>query len=109
MSLPAESIRAYIEEHFARIDGPDEIAEVFGVPLETLRRAFRREVGMPPGDYLRRVRVRRAQQLLAETGLRAAEVCYAVGWKREDTGERTFRHETGQTMQGYRRSVRNMM
>ena len=106
MSVNVHEVRTYIEQHYADVAGPDEIAGAFGVPLETLRRAFRQRVGLPPAQYLRRVRVLRAKRLLAETDLRAGEVCRAVGWVREDSGERTFREATGQTMQNYRRSVR---
>lgn len=106
MPVDVREVQTYIERHHARLAGPDDVAETFRVPLETLRKAFRREAGMPPADYLRRVRVRQAKRLLAETELRAGEVCRAVGWKREDSGERTFREATGQTMGAYRRTVR---
>lgn len=106
MPANVQQVRAYIEQHFARIAGPDEIAEAFGVPVETLRKAFRQEAGVPLASYLRQVRVRQAKRLLRETDLRAGEVCYAVGWTREDSGERAFREAMGQTMQGYRRALR---
>ncbi len=56
MPVNTEHVRAYIEQHFARIAGPDEIAEAFGVPLETLRRSFRREVGCSMRAYRQRSR-----------------------------------------------------
>ncbi len=98
--------RDLIDARFADLDGPEELADLFDLSLETLRRAFRREVGVPPGEYLTQRRVDEAKRLLAETDLRAFEVGHAVGWDRDDTAARTFRRVAGTTMQAYRRDVR---
>ena len=106
MPVPVQQVVAYIEAHLDQIEGVEDMASAFGVPLETLRKAFRREMGLPLGAYLTQRRVERAKQLLAETDLRAYEVGLEVGWKREDTAARVFRRETGETMQVYRQRAR---
>lgn len=107
MPVPVREVVAYMEARLDQIQAPEEIAAAFGVPLDTLRKVFRREVGVPPMDFLTQRRVERAKRLLAETDLGAAEVGRAVGWTREDTAAHVFRRETGETMQAYRRRVQN--
>ena len=106
MNDPVGRALALIGQRLAEIAGPEDLADALGLPVETLRRAFRREVGVPPGEYLTQRRVDEARRLLAETDLRAFEVGQAVGWGREDTAARAFRRATGTTMQAYRRSAR---
>lgn len=106
MPICVQEVQMYIESHLDQIKTPDEIATAFGVPLDTLRKVFRREAGIPLMDFLRQQRVERAKRLLGETNLGAAEVGRAVGWTREDTAAHVFRRLTGETMQAYRRRVR---
>ncbi|GAB5534806.1 MAG: hypothetical protein Rubg2KO_10550 [Rubricoccaceae bacterium] len=100
------SAQSLIDDHFRTLGGVEEVADSLEVPLETLRRAFRREVGIPPSEYLAARRVTEAKRLLATTEMRAFEVGQAVGWSREDTAARAFRREAGMTMQDYRRAAR---
>ncbi len=99
--------REVIETSYAALGGPEDIAAAVGLPLETLRKAFRRETGVAPWEYLDRVRVAEAKRLLAETNLRAYEVGLAVGWDREDSASRSFRRVAGTTMREYRQRVRS--
>ncbi|WP_420456734.1 helix-turn-helix transcriptional regulator [Rubrivirga sp.] len=106
MTDPVRRALALLDHESASFAGPEDVARAVGLLPETLRRQFKREVGIPLGEYLTQRRVAEAQRLLEETDLQAAEVGRAVGWRREDTAARVFRRETGTTMQGYRRSVR---
>lgn len=51
------------------------------VSPDRLRHLFREEVGLPPGRYRERERMRRAVQLLATTPMRVSEVGYALGYR----------------------------
>lgn len=93
-----------IDASYALLRGPEDVASAVGLPLETLRKAFRRQTGVSPGKYLERRRVAEAKRLLRETDLRAYEVGQAVGWDREDTASRVFHRATGTTMREFRRS-----
>ena len=93
-----------IDSAFAELAGPEDVAAAVGVPLETLRKAFRRERGVWPREYIERRRVAEARRLLAETDLLSYEVGLAVGWHREDTASRAFHRATGMTMREYRRT-----
>jgi transcriptional regulator GlxA family with amidase domain len=105
--LVVRRAKEVIEDSYADLDGPEDIAAAVGLPLETLRKAFRRETGMAPREYLERVRVAEAKRLLAETDLRAYEVGLAVGWDREDSASRAFHRAAGTTMREYRLRIQS--
>ena len=100
-ATPAE-VRTYIDVHLPEIAGPACIAAGLDCCYETLRKRFRREVGISLGSYLNEVRVLRMQRLLAETELTCREVHVVVGLAREDSASKLFKRLTGLTMTDYR-------
>jgi AraC-like DNA-binding protein len=83
-----------------------DIADRLHISQETLRKAFRREEGIPLSTFIARARVEQAKRLLVDSELRCFEICYQVGYSREDVGARAFKRATGMTMLQYRRSGR---
>ena len=80
-----------------------DIADRLHVSQETLRKAFRRAEGVPLSTFIARARVEQAKRLLLDSELRCFEICYQVGYSREDVGARAFKRITGMTMLEYRR------
>lgn len=68
-----------------------------------LGRLFRRYTGLPPLEFLARVRAERAATLLARTALPVARVGAAVGWDDPTYFARRFRTLLGITPSEYRR------
>lgn len=80
------------------------LAALLGVTPQHLGRLFRRTVGQSPLDYLARLRVRRAQALLADRpDLRVHEVGEAVGYPDPNYFTRVFRRLEGHTPGEFRR------
>lgn len=102
MALDVAAVQAYLHRHLAEVRSPQEVAAALGIPYHTLRKAFRRQVGLPLGTYLTAMRLERAQQYLRQSQLSCAEILYAVGFAREDVGYRAFKRHTGMSMQRYR-------
>lgn len=82
------------------------IAESLGVSANYFSRVFRRELGLSPWQYLSRLRVLRAKQLLADTDMSVTEVAIAVGFADSAYFSRTFHKEVGRSPLAYRRQVR---
>ncbi|PIU92840.1 MAG: AraC family transcriptional regulator, partial [Armatimonadetes bacterium CG06_land_8_20_14_3_00_66_21] len=61
----------------------------------TLSRAFRNATGCSPLDYLVRVRIHRAMELLKEADLSIAEVAQQVGFADSNYFSRQFRSLVG--------------
>lgn len=67
-----------------------------------LARVFRRHHGVSPGEYQRRLRVRRACELLADTDRSLAAVAFATGYADQSHFTRHFKRATGVTPGRYR-------
>lgn len=70
-------------------------------------RMFSSELGMPPHQYLMRLRVNKAKTLLAKTSISIAEIAYECGFSHQEHLSRLFRRFTDTTPAAYRRSKRN--
>lgn len=77
-----------------------------GVHPVSLTRAFRRHYGVTTSGYLRRVRLRRAARLLADTLRPLSSVAYASGFSDQSHMTRETRAATGTTPAGLRALLR---
>lgn len=82
----------------------DDVAADAGLDKFHLVRAFRREVGLPPYEYLTHLRISRARALL-QLGWRASAAAHEVGFFDESQLHRHFRRIVGVTPGVYARSV----
>jgi AraC family transcriptional regulator len=78
------------------------IASTVDVHPVHLARVFRRHHGCSPGEYLRRLRVRRACELLAGTGRPLAAVALACGYADQSHFTRHFKRAVGVPPGAYR-------
>jgi AraC-like DNA-binding protein len=76
--------------------GVGSTAATIGLPRRTLQCALRRE-GVSYRDILRRLRIRRAQQLLATTEQPLAEISLRAGYSDASNFHRAFVSLTGMT------------
>lgn len=70
------------------------------------RRLFREKYGMPPGQYLTNVRIRRARQLLESSWLSVTEIAGQSGFSSVYHFCRAFKNNTGMTPTDYRKEAR---
>ena len=77
-----------------RISVPD-LAGRLGISLDRLERAFRAEVGVAPVSYYRRLRLRRADDLLTHSTLSIREVALSCGFWNLSSFARAFREQYG--------------
>ena len=80
-----------------------QVAEALFVSASTAGRAFRHTTGENFADYVRRVRLEKASQLLVETKLSNEQIVYACGLRDVPTFYRLFKKYTGVTPLTYRR------
>lgn len=107
MPIDTTQAKAYIRQHISEIQIIQDVAEGLKVSHETLRKEFRRQGNIPLSAFIAKTRVEQAQRLLHSTNLRCFEICYQVGFAREDSGAKTFKRLTGMTMEEYRHGLRN--
>lgn len=72
-----------------------DLAGRIGVSSDRLERAFRRETGLPPAAYLRRLRLKHAADLLLHSKARIDAIALSCGFASASSFSRAFRSEFG--------------
>jgi AraC family L-rhamnose operon transcriptional activator RhaR len=102
--LAINRVVSYIENHYASPLTAGELAAKAGTCERSLQRYFQRAFGVSPTDYLNRLRVKKASELLLESELNVTEVADAVGITDSNYFARLFHRETGLSPSSFRRS-----
>ncbi|MFJ8504927.1 AraC family transcriptional regulator [Streptomyces avermitilis] len=100
----ARRARALLNEAFLEPLSANDLAEAAGCSRFALYRAFREEYGMPPSDYQRLLRLRRARRLLTG-GLAAADAAASAGFSDQAHFNRWFKRTYGITPGTFQRAV----
>jgi len=79
-----------------------ELARVAGLSRSQFDRQFRRLLGMPPREYLLRIRIHAACHLLEETDRKATAIAQETGFFDHSHFSRTFRRIIGCSPRTYR-------
>ena len=94
--------KAYIAGHYGDPVDLDAIARVMHVSTFYFCKIFRKATGLTFTDYLGRVRVERAKNLLLNPHLRVGEIAYTVGFQSLTPFNRIFRKTTGEAPTAFR-------
>ena len=92
-----------------RLDDPPTLAELarrVGTSERTLERRFEDEAAMGARSFLRRARVLRAMELLAQPGATVTEVAFAVGFESLSSFSRAFAELAGERPRAFLRASR---
>lgn len=74
------SILTYIDENLAEIYSLGELADRCNLSLSRFKHLFKKEVGIPPAEYINRKKVEKAEQLLSDSSLSIKEIAYDLGF-----------------------------
>lgn len=95
-------IYEFVESFSNKCPSIDDIARQCDISPAHLRRSFKKTTGRTVHHYVEEIRLKKAQQLLAETDLPLKEVSYRLGFADSSTFSSTFRKTSGETPSGYR-------
>ncbi len=101
-----EVLKAYLREHLAEQIRIKHLASLVALSPFYFVRTFKAHVGVPPHQYLMRVRLERASELLAETSLSVTQICHRVGFGSLSHFINTFRRHTGLSPLAFRQAMR---
>ncbi|HEX2607483.1 MAG TPA: AraC family transcriptional regulator [Flavisolibacter sp.] len=93
--------KAFIDTHYADPIRLNDLAAQAHYSTYHFLRLFKFLYGTTPHQYLTRVRLKKAKDLLAE-GFTTTQVCQAVGFESSSGFKALFRKDTGRTPQAYR-------
>lgn len=105
-ALPAFKLRRvtdWMAEHLAEEFSLARLADQVGMSEFHFNRLFKRATGVPPSQYLIRLRMDVARRRLRETGRSIIEIGNEVGYSNPSHFARLFRKETGLSPSDYRR------
>jgi len=102
-SVQAAPLKAYVERRFSDPDfSIGEIAEAYHVSLSRMSSLFKEAIGMGFLEYVWKMRLEKAQELLRNTELSVDEISVAVGYLAATSFSRKFKQATGMTPSQYR-------
>ena len=96
----------YIEENLAQDISLEEMASSAGVSKTEVLRCFHKTLQTTPYSYVMEVRLSKAADLLAETGLSVGEIASRTGFNQQSYFGKCFKEKTGMTPLEYRRKIR---
>lgn len=92
----------FLEDHYAEHIRIADLVRHIGYGRARLFELFKRHTGLSPNDYLLRFRIRKAQDLLVQTGLSVREIARRIGIPDSGYFSIVFRRQTGHTPTIYR-------
>ena len=98
--------KAYISGHYGDPVGLAEIARKMHVSTFYFCKMFKKATGLTFTDYLGRVRVEKAKNLLLNPHLRVSEIAYTVGFQSLTHFNRVFRKLTGESPTDFREKLK---
>lgn len=99
----------YLENYFHEKLSREQLSEIAGVSPSHYSTLFKQLTGFSPHEYLSRLRVHRAKEILLGEAYSLRETALKVGYKDEFYLSRRFKQQTGETPSTYsRRTVRRV-
>jgi AraC-like DNA-binding protein/ligand-binding sensor protein len=98
--------REFIARHQDHDLSLGEVARAVNTSTYYFCKLFKKATGLTFTDYLSRVRIEKAKNLLLNPNARVSEVAYEVGFQSLTHFNRTFRRLTGQSPTAYRRALK---
>ena len=97
------SLMSFLDSHLDDTDLKiDDMAAAVSLGRTVFYGKLKSIVGMTPIDFLRHVRLQKAQQLLANSSLNVSEIAYTVGFSDPKYFSKIFRKELGVSPTEYR-------
>jgi AraC-like DNA-binding protein/ligand-binding sensor protein len=100
--------KAHIAGHYGDPISLDEIARAMHVSTFYFCKMFKKATGLTFTDYLGRVRVEKAKNLLLNPHLRVSEIAYTVGFQSLTHFNRVFRKVAGEAPTDFREKLKKV-
>lgn len=102
LSPSVVNVQNYLRDHYAENIPLEKLGRVANLNPQYLSVVFRKETGQTISEYIRRLRMTAAQELLAATTMSITDVAFAVGYQDGRYFSRIFHQEFHQTPRQYR-------
>lgn len=99
-------VQLWMKRHMNELVEIPSLASFFGLSARTLSRRFKVAIGKSPLEYLQKLRIETAKELLESTNLKVSEIAYRVGYHDQGYFSQLFRREMSVLPLQYRKTVR---
>ena len=99
-------IQIWLQDNYANTINFPDLAARFSLTSRTFNRRFKQATGITPGEYLQKLRVDVAQDLLKNTNLSILDIASHVGYHDVSYLSERFKKYLGTTPSAYRTTVR---
>lgn len=100
-----EQAKIIMQENISREIDLKQLSDQLNMSYSWFRKIFRDYTGCPPAKYALTMRLHRARHMLANTDESIKSIAYALGFKSPEHFYATFRKQTGETPNHYRKSA----
>ncbi|MCL6585970.1 MAG: response regulator [Anoxybacillus sp.] len=97
-----EQVEVFLHENYHRDLSLEEVAESVHLTPHYFSKLFKKQTGQTFIDYVTKLRIEKAKELLRDERLNIKEVCYDVGYKDPNYFSRVFKKWTNLTPKEYR-------
>ncbi len=98
-----QEVLAYIDDHLDESIAVEDLAGVAGLSCSWFKARFRREVGVPPGEYILQRKVDHAKDLLVHRRLTITEIAFRLGFSSSQYFATVFKRFTMASPSAWRR------
>ena len=102
-----DTIHEYVQRHCAEEIRLSDVASIFNLNYSYLSKLFRQTYNEGFSDYLQRVRIERAKELMRSPDLSLSEISSMVGFSDQSYFSKLFRKYENQTPMQYSKSIRH--
>jgi transcriptional regulator GlxA family with amidase domain len=95
----------WLESNFSSDFLMDEVADKVGLSHRSFMRRFKKATGDTPLNYLQRVRIETARELLRDSSLSIDQISYRVGYEDASFFNRLFKKAVNETPGAYRKRL----
>ena len=88
--------------------GVDELAKALEISRSSLNRRMRETLDTTANNYIRDIRIQKAEELLRSSSLQINEICYRVGFQTPSYFIKCFRKKYGQSPNEYANSTNHL-
>lgn len=100
-SAAVKEMVSVIEENYGMRLGLDSFADKFRLTPEYLSNLFAKETGMTFSNYLKKIRMEKAKELILNTDMKIYEVACSVGYPDQKYFSKVFKEYTGVSAKQY--------
>lgn len=104
-NLIIEGVRQYLDQHYANEISLTFLSEMFHINSTHLSETFKKQVGQNFSDYLVKIRMEKAKELLKDKQLKIIDVANLVGYTNSGYFSTVFKKHFKQTPAYYRQSI----